>query len=265
MTRVVVGRELCFRSMVTLLAALAVVIGISGCGKDSPGGEADETPVRATPGTDVTASETPAEAPGGGPNLKSEYSPSGTIHGRILYQDLKTEEPGPPVSRAMIALCRISASAGTSEGPVIADSNREGVQSIGIIQAEPTTVTDPNGRFELGSVPPGTYLILFHLWPDRLDGDRTHWGDVLITEGHLDVRNNSITPSGKADFWEKGGRVVGLANWSQANGFRITQGTASSAMYGFCFGIRDEKPHPIVKVEAGSAVDVLLVTHIARE
>ena len=57
--------------------------------------------------------------------------------------------------------------------------------------------------------------------------------------------------------------MVGLANWSRDEGMWVTEGTATSKTYGFCFGIRDGKAHPIVTVQANSKIDVLVLTHVA--
>lgn len=199
------------------------------------------------------------------PNQTDTPKPTGTIRGQVYYKYLKSEEPGMPISNVRIALCKLSDDKGLPEGAVVADRNQGNLEPIGIIQAEPTVVTDSVGSFILDNVPVGTYLILFHLWPDRLGAKGTDWHDIVITKGHYDIIKNSITASGKADFWENGGIVIGLADWSRDEGIRITEGTVGSETYGFCFGIRDEKPCPIVTVEANSELDVLVLTHIAPE
>jgi len=162
----------------------------------------------------------------------------------------------------MIALCEVPENHGLPEGPVVACINKEKVERIGIIKEKPTAITDSNGRFMLTQVPVGTYLILFHMWPDKITSSGNERYDIILTEGYLDENYQEITASGKPDFWEKGGIIIeGNANWNSQEGFTLIKGQVISNSLGFCFSIRDKRPHPIIKVQSDSIVEITLTTY----
>ena len=183
----------------------------------------------------------------------------GNMSGSVVYENPDKETPREPIQNVKIVLCEVSEDAGVPEGPVVASMNEDKVENIGILIAEPTAVTDSVGRFMLAKVPVGTYLILFHLFPDELIG--VDWQGAVLPEAYFDFQSQKIPASGKPDFWEKGGLAMVQGNWSSQEGFTAVEGSVCSESLGFCFLIRDQKPYPIVKVQPDSTIEVLLTTH----
>jgi len=188
---------------------------------------------------------------------------TGTIKGRVVYEDLTGERPGKPMQDIKIVLCRVSDDKGLPGGPVVATSNKEKVERICTIQGLPTSVSGVDGSFTLSKVPPGTYLVLYHLWPSDLVSAGTGWIDIDVTEAVMDGLGKKILTSEKKNFWEKGGLPAVMANWASGEGFTATKGSVCSSSCGFCFSLRDKGPHPIVKIQPDSTIDVVLPIYIA--
>ena len=184
----------------------------------------------------------------------------GTIRGSVVNEIPNDEIPHEPMQNLKVVLCEVSADEGLPEGPVVASMNEDKVENIGILIAEPTAVTDSVGRFMLTNVPVGTYLILFHLFPDELIG--VDWNGAVLPEAYFDFQSQKIPSSGKPDFWEKGGLAMVRGNWSSQEGFTAEEGSVCSESLGFCFLIRDQKPYPIVKVQPDSTIEILLTTQL---
>jgi hypothetical protein len=158
----------------------------------------------------------------------------------------------------MITLCRVRAE-GLPEGPTVARSNKDETEHICMLQGVPTALTDADGVFTLDGVPPAAYLVMFHLFPDKMEG--VEWNGVVLTEAPFDEVDNEIPPSGVSDFWENGGPAIARGNWSEAEGMTVSTGNVCSNEFGFCFSIRDERLHPVIEVESNETVEVELTTH----
>lgn len=184
----------------------------------------------------------------------------GTITGNVFNEIPNKEIPREPLQNVKIVLCKLFERDGLPEGPMVASMNKDKAEKIGILIAEPTAVTDSVGKFMLTNVPVGTYLILFHLFPDELIG--VDWQGAVLPQAYFDFQNQKIPASGKADFWEKGGLAVVTGNWSSQDGFTAAEGSVCSESLGFCFMLRDQKPYPIVNVHPDSTVDVLITTQL---
>ena len=187
----------------------------------------------------------------------------GTISGSVVNEIPNKEIPREPMQNVKIVLCQVSEGDGLPEGPMVASMNEDMVENVGILISEPTAVTDSVGRFILTNVPVGTYLILFHLFPDKLIG--IDWHGAVLPEAYFDFQSQKIPASGKPDFWEKGGLAMVTGNWSSQEGFTAEEGSVCSESLGFCFLIRDQKPYPIIRVQADSTIDVLLTTQLKPE
>lgn len=190
----------------------------------------------------------------------------GNISGSVVYENPDKEMPHEPLKNVKIVLCEVSEDEGLPEGPVVASINEDRVENIGILIAEPTAITDSVGGFMLTKVPLGTYLILFHLFPDELIG--IDWHDGVLTEAYIDFRSQktpTISASEKPDIWEKGGFINAQINWDSKEGFTVEEGNACSETWGFCFMIRDQKPYPVVKVQPDSTIEILLKTNFKRK
>lgn len=184
----------------------------------------------------------------------------GTIQGKMTFEKLNEESTVPIlIQNTLIALCKISDENGLPKGPSFAARNDELIEEIGVMIAEPIVFTDSTGRFTMTNVPVGTYLVLFHLFD--IDTSKVEWRDVRITEAFLALGGEKIPVSGKPDFWEKGGMSLTMGEWNSQDGFTADRGMVCSDKLGFCFSVKDEKPHPIVKVMADSTVNVVLKTH----
>jgi len=188
---------------------------------------------------------------------------TGTISGLVVYKYLTGKKPSEPMQNVKIVLCRVPDDKGLPEGPVAATSNKGKVETICALRSALTAVTDSDGRFTLSRVPVGTYLVVFHLWPSKLDASVTDWNGMAVTEAVLSDAGNDILASGKSTFWEKGGLPAVLASWDLDKGFTATQGSVCSNSWGFCFSLREKRPHPIVKVQPDSTVEVVLPIYIA--
>jgi len=184
----------------------------------------------------------------------------GTITGNVFNEVPNKEIPREPLQNVKIVLCKLSEGDGLPEGPMVASMNEDKVEKIGILIAEPTAVTDSVGKFMLTNVPVGTYLILFHLFPDELIG--VDWQGAVLPEAYFDFQSQKIPASGKPDFWEKGGLAMVTGNWSSKEGFTAAEGSVCSESLGFCFLLRDQKPYPIIRVQPDSTIDVLLTTQL---
>ena len=184
----------------------------------------------------------------------------GTITGNVFNEVPNKEIPREPLQNVKIVLCKVSEGDGLPEGPMVASMNKDKVEKIGILIAEPTAATDSVGKFMLTNVPVGTYLILFHLFPDELMG--VDWQEAVLPEAYFDFQSQKIPSSGKPDFWEKGGLAMVRGNWSSQEGFTAEEGSVCSESLGFCFLIRDQKTYPIVKVQPDSTIEILLTTQL---
>ena len=185
----------------------------------------------------------------------------GSISGHVFYERPTKEKTREPMKNVKIILCEVNKDKGLPEGPVVAYINRNKVERIGILKAEPTAITNSDGSFILSNVPVGTYLILFHLWPDKLRSIGDEWEGIGLTEACLDQLGEEILASGKSDFWEEGGIIGGLSDWSSQKGFTVTKGNICSESLGFCLSVRDRRPYPIVEVQPDSTVEIVITTH----
>jgi len=184
----------------------------------------------------------------------------GTITGSVFNEVPNKEIAREPLQNVRVVLCKLSEGDGLPEGPMVASMNEDKAEKIGVLIAEPTALTDSVGKFMITNVLVGTYLILFHLFPDELRG--VDWNGAVLPEAYFDFQMQKIPPSGKPDFWEKGGLAMVTGNWSSQDGFTAKEGSVCSESLGFCFMLRDQKPYPIVRVQPDSTKDVLLTTQL---
>jgi len=194
--------------------------------------------------------------------------PPGAVAGKITRPD------GEPVAGAFLALCRFSdthsGSPAIPDGFIIGGSQPDSPLEICTLAAEPTTLTASNGTFLLEGVPSGTYLLLYHLFPEKL-GD-TWPGTLLTTVGlcseQIPYRMESktvICKSGNNDFWHNGGLPLGGARWSSQDGFVLTQGDACSNSLGFCFSLEEERLANVVQVRSEQTEEVAWTIIPGRE
>lgn len=188
---------------------------------------------------------------------------TGNISGQMVYEYQDEGIQQEPLQNVKIILCKVSGSNGLPKGPIVASRNEDQVEEIGVLIAEPTAITDSLGRFILEEVPRGTYLILFHMWPNELN--EVEWHEVILTEADFDFGNQKIPPSKKPDFWEDGGIAITEGFWSSEYGYIAEKGNACSHKFGFCFFINDQKPYPTVSVQPDSTVKVIVKTFFKPE
>jgi hypothetical protein len=187
--------------------------------------------------------------------------PPGTITGTMKYEQLSGGGSAEPVPDMLIALCRVPA-AGLPDGPIVASSNRGKTEHICTVQGAPTAVTDKDGAFTLASVPPATYLVMFHLSPAAAEASRAGWNGVALTEASFNEIDGKVPSSSKPDFWEDGGPAIALASWSASEGMTVTTGNVCSDKFGFCFSIRDGHAQPVIEVKPSETVEIELTTHL---
>jgi hypothetical protein len=156
------------------------------------------------------------------------------------------------------------------DGFIVGGPNPDNPLEICTLAAEPTARTDADGNFLLEGVPPGTYLLLYHLFPEELD--ETWPGTRLTTAGMCTERASAsvvtkpvICKSGKNDFWHHGGLPVGGARWSTKDGFVQTDGDACSNSLGFCFGLEEERLANVVEVRSEQTEEVAWSIKLRRE
>jgi hypothetical protein len=179
-----------------------------------------------------------------------------------MYKSLTSPGGPEPMADVLIALCR-TARDGLPEGPPVAAKNRGETEHICTLQGEPTSQTDAQGAFTLGGVPPGTYLVLFHLFPSEIQA--TEWHGVALTEAVFDELEMEVVASGRSDFWQNGGPAISLANWRAGEGMTVSQGNVCSDSLGFCFSIRDEGLSPVIELASHETVEVELTAHYKPE
>lgn len=187
-----------------------------------------------------------------------QTEPPGNVSGRVIYRNLDMSGSPDLMPGVMVVLCRVS-NDGLPEGPVVGSSNYGETESICMLQGAPTALTDADGRFTLDGVTPGTYLLLFHLWPDGVG--ELQWDGVTLTEAPFDEVDRVIPPSEAKDFWERGGPTIALANWSASEGMNLTRGNICSDKFGFCFSVYDERLSPIIEVKSNETVEAELTTY----
>jgi hypothetical protein len=175
-----------------------------------------------------------------------------------MYTDLSNGGNAEPVPNVMVVLCQVPAE-GLPEGPAVAESNRNETEHICTLKGVPTALTDADGVFTLDGVPPATYLVVFHLFPDEME--EVEWDGVTLMEAHFNAIDQAVSPSGEAGFWEDGGPVIGRGNWSAAEGMTVSTGNVCSNKFGFCFSIRDGRPSPVIEIESNETVEIELTTH----
>lgn len=184
----------------------------------------------------------------------------GKISGSLIFESADNELEVPIyIQNAKVVLCKLSEEAQIPDGPSVSGRNKNDAELFGKLLAEPSTLTDSSGNFMLNNVLCGTYLVLFHLYPQKIEG--TDWHDGILTEAYLDMGDSRIPPTNQAGFWEEGGMAAVDANWSSEHGLTAIKGNACSEKWGFCFTIMDEKAYPIVEVVKDSTVNVKLVTY----
>jgi hypothetical protein len=194
--------------------------------------------------------------------------PPGAVAGKITHPN------GEPVAGAFMALCQLSVAEDGS--PVIPDRfivggpNPDNPLEICTLSVEPTASTDSDGDFHLEGVPPGTYLLLYHLFPEELD---EAWpGTLLTTAGMCTERTSAsmvtkpvICKSGNNDFWHNGGLPVGGVSWSTQDGFVQTDGDACSNSLGFCLGLQEERLANVVEVRSEQTEEIAWSIKLRRE
>jgi hypothetical protein len=192
----------------------------------------------------------------------SSTKPTGTIKGRVVYEDLDGKKPSKPMPNVEIVLCRVSEDKGLPDGPVVGIGNVRKVERLCTIPGHPTSISDIDGGFTITHVPTGTYLLLYHLWPNELSSSSTGWNDINLTEAVMDTSRNEILASGKQDFWETGGLGYVQLNFARGKGLRVTKGSVCSKKWGFCFSLHDERPRPVVTVRPDSTIDSVLPIYV---
>ena len=221
---------------ITLLILILLLGSLPACGTPAP---------TATPVPTPTPTPTP--------------EPPGTVSGKVMYKSLTSPGNTEPMADVLIALCRVSEE-GLPEGPPVATKNRGETEHICTLQGEPTALTGADGAFTLDGVPPGDYLVLFHLFPSEIH--ETKWHGVALTEAVVDEVKMAVAPSDKPDFWQAGGPAIALANWKAGEGMTLSQGNVCSDKFGFCFSIRDEGLSPVIEVASHETVEVELTAHL---
>ena len=126
-------------------------------------------------------------------------------------------------------------------------------------------MSSADGTFKLEGVFPGTYLVLFHLFPAKVEAMGGEWNGVALTEAAYNEIDGVIPSSEAPDFWENGGPAIALANWSADEGMIVSRGNVCSNKLGFCFSIIDERSHPVIEVEPNKIVEIDLTAHFAPE
>jgi hypothetical protein len=197
---------------------------------------------------------------GAAPEAAATSSPSGTVRGTIVYEDLANEGGVEPMGEVMVVLCQVPAE-GLPEGPVAATGRTGQIEDICTLQTVPTGLSGSDGAFALDDVPSATYLVMFHPWPGEIQGHEDDWEGVILTQGSLDEAEMEVSPSGSLGFWERGGTVVALANWSADGGMVLARGNLCSNRLGFCLSVRDGRPHPVVEVGSNETLEVELTAH----
>lgn len=195
--------------------------------------------------------------------------PLGTITGKVTYADLSNINSAKPMQDVMVLLCRVPAE-GLPFGPTVASINRDETEDICTLQGTPTALTDSEGVFTLDGVPSATYLVLFHLFPDEMEG--VEWDGVALMEAYLSEVTGEIPPSGESGFWEDGvfGSLEKITmSWNPTINknfeYSLNMGTVCSRKFGFCSSIRDEHPSPVTEVESNETVEIELTTYFERE
>jgi len=194
--------------------------------------------------------------------------PPGAVAGKIIHQN------GEPAAGVFLALCRFPAPEDGStvipDRVIVGGSKPDYPLEICTLSAEPTALTDRNGAFVLDGVPPGTYLLLYHLFPEKMID--TWAGTLLTTAGMCTERVSSsvvtkpvICKSDNNDFWQKGGLPVGQMRWSSQDGFVQTDGDACSNSVGFCFGLEEERLANVVLVRSEQTEEIAWTIRLARE
>ena len=232
---------------ITLLISILLLSSLSACRTPAP---------TATPVPTPTSTPTPTPMPTPTP------VPPGTVTGNVAYENLTKRGSTEPMADVMIVLCQI-ADEGLPEGPPVASKNRDEAEHICTLQGEPTALTGADGSFTLEGVPPGAYLVLFHLFSSEVQG--TEWHGVDLTEAVVDEKGMAVAPSGKPDFWANGGPAISLMNWRAGEGMTASQGNVCSDRFGFCFSIRDEGLSPVIELASGETVEVELTAHFKPE
>lgn len=206
-----------------------------------------------------------ASACGGAtPAAPADPAAPGTVEGTIVYQDLGHDDGVEPLGDVMIVLCQVPAD-GLPQGPVVAPGDRAEPADVCALQAVPTALSGPDGAFTLDDVPPGTYLVMFHAWPEQMEGREADWDGVVLTEGSLHEAEMQVSASNSPDFWERGGAVVALADENAADGMSLWKGNLCSHRLGFCFSVRDGRPDPVIEVGSAETLQVELTAHFEAE
>lgn len=193
------------------------------------------------------------------PEPTATSSPPGAVRGRVVFAEKWTGGSTEPVGSVMIVLCQVPEE-GLPEGPDITEANKDEGEYICSLQAMPTALTDPGGVFTLSDVSPATYLVMFRLLPATVDEQDPEWDGFALTQPGIDTRGYL---SGRSRFWEGGGDGAGRAHYDLARGGLVVQkGTYCSNELSLCFSIRDERVHPVIRVEPNKTVEVELTTYL---
>jgi hypothetical protein len=185
---------------------------------------------------------------------------AGTVTGKMLYSELKSNGSAEPMANVMVVLCRIP-EGGLPEGPAISVANDDELEQICTLQGTPTALTDADGVFTLESVPVASYLAMFHPYPNQLEG--IEWDGIPVTEAPHNNIDKVIPAISESDFWETGGFGVASAKgWSATEGFIFTTGNFCSQKYGICFMLQEKHPSPVVEVESNQLADIELTNYI---
>ena len=198
------------------------------------------------------------------PSTPTPIEPPGTIIGKVVYADPSNGGSAEPMQDVMVVLCRVPAE-GLPEGPAVASSNRDETEHICTLLGTPTALTDPDGVFTLDGVPSATYLVMFHLFPDEMEG--VEWDGVALMEAYLneDISTIDIPPSGESGFWEDGGHAIATMAFTfdsgKFEGNWLARGNVCSNKFEFCFSIRDNYLNPVTEVESNETVEIELTAH----
>jgi len=161
----------------------------------------------------------------------------GRIEGTIVGADT-----GEPLENTQIILCLQS----------------EQEESLCILQAAPTTVSDSNGTFRLSRVSAGSYLLMYGM-PDELASTSDEWGGVEVGPTTLTLNGlGRFVPTGEGMFWEDGWETVGNEYTSESTpSFSILgDGYIRSNRLGISMMVENMDRAPVIEVCAGETTQI---------